>query len=98
MSLFRKPDLFACGAALRPVSDWAHYNHEYTSNILNTPEVDPEAYRQSSPIEHAAGVRKHLLIPHRMVDDNVVFQDTARVVQRLIELKKQGFETAIYPV
>ncbi|MCP5110147.1 MAG: S9 family peptidase, partial [bacterium] len=40
MALFKEPDLFACGAALRPVTDWAHYNHSYTSNILNTPQVD----------------------------------------------------------
>jgi dipeptidyl aminopeptidase/acylaminoacyl peptidase len=99
MSLFRKPDLFAAGAALRPVTDWAHYNHEYTSAILNTPEVDPEAYEKSSPIEFAAGLRKPVLICHGMVDDNVVFQDTARLVQRLIELEKsEWFETAIYPV
>jgi dipeptidyl aminopeptidase/acylaminoacyl peptidase len=99
MALFRKPDLFAAGAALRPVTDWAHYNHGYTSNILNIPEVDPEAYRKSSPIEYAEGLRKPLLICHGMVDDNVVFQDTVRLVQRLIELgKTEHFETAIYPV
>jgi dipeptidyl aminopeptidase/acylaminoacyl peptidase len=98
MSLFRKPDLFAAGAALRPVTDWAHYNQEYTSNILNTPEVDPEAYEKSSPIEYAEGLAKPLLICSGMLDDNVFFQDTVRLVQRLIELEKQDFETAIYPV
>lgn len=98
MSLFRKPDLFAAGAALRPVTDWAFYNHEYTSNILNTPQVDPEAYKKSSPIEHAEGLNKPLLICTGMVDDNVFFQDSVRLVQRLIELKKESFETAIYPV
>lgn len=98
MALFRTPDLFAAGAALRPVSDWAHYEEGYTSAILNTPEVDPEAYAASSPIEFAAGLRKPLLICDGMQDDNVFFQDTVRVVQRLIELKKENFETAIYPV
>ncbi|MGH9362060.1 MAG: prolyl oligopeptidase family serine peptidase, partial [Thermoanaerobaculia bacterium] len=99
MALFRKPDLFAAGAALRPVTDWAHYNHPYTANILNIPEVDPEAYRKSSPIEYVEGLTKPLLICHGMVDDNVVFQDTVRLVQRLIELgKTEHFETAIYPV
>ena len=98
MSLFRKPDLFAAGAALRPVTDWAHYNQEYTSNILNTPEVDPEAYEKSSPIEYAKGLSKPLLICTGMLDDNVFFQDTVRLVQRLIELEKKDFETAIYPV
>lgn len=99
MALFKSPDLFAAGASLRPVTDWAHYNHGYTSNILNTPEIDPEAYEVSSPIEFAEGLNKPLLICHGMVDDNVFFKDTVRLVQRLIELEKTPyFETAIYPV
>ncbi|MBL8814874.1 MAG: S9 family peptidase [Planctomyces sp.] len=98
MALFRKPDLFACGAALRPVTDWAHYNHGYTSNILNTPETDPEAYQNSSPIYFADGLQKPLLICHGMVDDNVFFKDTVRLTQRLIELKKDRWNVAMYPV
>ena len=98
MALFKQPDLFACGAALRPVTDWAHYNHGYTSNILNTPDVDPEAYRRSSPIEFADGLTKPLLICAPMQDDNVFFSDTVRLAQRLIELEKEDWEVAIYPV
>jgi dipeptidyl aminopeptidase/acylaminoacyl peptidase len=98
MALFKHPGEFACGAALRPVTDWAHYNHGYTSNILNTPSTDPEAYRRSSPIEFAAGLADPLLMCHGMVDDNVFFKDTARLAQRLIELKKENWEVAIYPI
>ncbi|MDO6569141.1 prolyl oligopeptidase family serine peptidase [Alteromonas sp. 1_MG-2023] len=98
MSMFNAPDLFAAGAALRPVTDWAHYNIGYTSNILNTPDVDPIAYERSSPIYFAEGLEKPLLINAPMVDDNVFFHDTVRLVQRLIELEKEDFETAIYPV
>ena len=98
MSLFTAPDLFQAGAALRPVADWAHYNTGYTANILNTPDVDPLAYEKSSPIYFADGLSKPLLINAPMVDDNVFFQDTVRLVQRLIELEKENFETAIYPV
>ncbi|MCG9697516.1 prolyl oligopeptidase family serine peptidase [Shewanella sp. Isolate11] len=98
MSLFTEPELFQAGAALRPVSDWAHYNAPYTSNILNTPDVDAIAYERSSPIEHAQGLQKPLLIMSGVLDDNVFFQDSVRVVQRLIELEKPMFETAIYPV
>jgi dipeptidyl aminopeptidase/acylaminoacyl peptidase len=98
MALFKEPDLFAAGAALRPVTDWAHYNHRYTSGILNTPDVDPEAYERSSPIEFAEGLRSPLLIAHGMLDDNVLFSDTVRLVQKLIELGKEDWETAIYPV
>lgn len=98
MALFTEPELFQAGAALRPVTDWAHYNAPYTSNILNTPDVDPLAYERSSPIEHAQGLQKPLLIMSGVLDDNVFFQDSVRLVQRLIELEKPMFETAIYPV
>jgi dipeptidyl aminopeptidase/acylaminoacyl peptidase len=98
MALFREPDLFAAGAALRPVADWRHYNHEYTSNILNTPLVDPVAFEQSSPITFVENLMKPLLIASGMQDDNVFFQDSVLIVQRLIELRKQDFEIAIYPL
>ena len=98
MAMFTQPEVFAAGAALRPVTDWAHYNHGYTSNILNAPQKDAEAYRKSSPIYHAAGLKGALLICHGMVDVNVHFQDTVRLVQRLVELRKENWETAIYPV
>lgn len=98
MALFTKPNEFACGAALRSVTDWAHYNHEYTTNILNTPAADPEAYRQSSPIYFAEGLEDPLLILHGMIDDNVQFQDVVRLNQRLIELGKKDWWMALYPV
>jgi dipeptidyl aminopeptidase/acylaminoacyl peptidase len=98
MALFRTPELFVAGAALRPVTDWTTYNHEYTSNILNTPELDPEAYKKSSPIEYAEGLRGHLLIAHGMIDDTVFYQDSVRLAQRLIELKKDHWELASYPL
>ncbi|GAC33834.1 S9 family peptidase [Paraglaciecola polaris] len=98
MALFTQPDLFQSGAALRPVTDWAHYNRGYTANILNMPDVDPIAYERSSPLYFAEGLEKPLLINAPMVDSNVFFQDTVRLVQRLIELEKENFETAIYPV
>ena len=98
MGLFTRPELFAAGAALRPVTDWAHYNQGYTSNILNTPELDPEAYERSSPIEFAHNLNKPLLICTGMLDNNVLFQDSVRLVQRLIELEKEDWEIAIYPV
>ena len=98
MAMFTTPDVFAAGAALRPVTDWAHYNHPYTSNILNTPQSDPEAYRKSSPIYFAEGLKGALLICHGMIDVNVHFQDTVRLVQRLIELRKENWEAAMYPL
>jgi dipeptidyl aminopeptidase/acylaminoacyl peptidase len=98
MAMFTTPDVFAAGAALRPVTDWAHYNHPYTSNILNEPQSDIDAYRKSSPIYFAEGLKGALLIAHGMVDVNVHFQDSVRLAQRLIELRKENWELALYPV
>ncbi len=96
-ALFKAPGVFKAGAALRPVTDWSHYNHGYTSNILNTPDIDPEAFYISSPINFAEGLEDALLIQAGMLDDNVFFQDAVLLVQRLIELGKEDWEMAIYP-
>jgi dipeptidyl aminopeptidase/acylaminoacyl peptidase len=98
MALFRAPGEFAAGAALRPVSDWMLYDDGYTSDILNRPQDDPMAYRRSSPIEFAANLRDPLLICHGVIDNNVMFQDTARLYERLIELHKDNFSLSIYPL
>ena len=98
MAMFTTPDVFAAGAALRPVTDWAHYNNGYTANILNLPQNDLEAFRKSSPIYHAAGLKGALLICHGMVDVNVHYQDSVRLAQKLIELRKENWELAGYPV
>ena len=98
MAMFNHPDVFAAGGALRSVTDWAHYNHGYTANILNTPMEDSIAYVRSSPIYFADGLEGALLMCHGMVDDNVQFQDIARLTQRLIELGKENWELAVYPV
>jgi dipeptidyl aminopeptidase/acylaminoacyl peptidase len=98
MALFTEQESFGAGAALRSVTDWAHYNHGYTGRILNLPQDDDEAYRRSSPIYHADGLRAPLLIAHGMVDTNVHFSDVVRLAQRLIELGKTDWEMAVYPV
>jgi len=97
-ALFTQPQYFGAGAALRSVTDWAHYNHGYTSNILNLPQTDTVAYHRSSPIYYAEGLKDPLVILHGMVDTNVLFQDVVRLTQRLIELGKQDWELAVYPV
>lgn len=98
MAMFTQPGVFAAGAALRPVTDWAHYNHGYTSNILGEPQKESAAYRRSSPIYHAQGLQGALLICHGVVDTNVHFQDSVRLAQKLIELRKENWELALYPV
>ncbi|MGH7532354.1 MAG: prolyl oligopeptidase family serine peptidase [Gemmatimonadales bacterium] len=98
MALFTEGKHFGAGAALRSVTDWSHYNHGYTAEILNTPQQDSVAYRQSSPIYFAEGLNRPLLMAHGMVDTNVEYEDIVRLEERLIELHKTGWELASYPV
>ncbi|GGY30582.1 peptidase S9 [Rhodanobacter panaciterrae] len=98
MALLRAPGEFAAGAALRPVSDWTLYNHEYTANILNDPQLDPEAFKTSSPIEYADQLQDPLLIEHGLIDDNVLAEDSIRLYQRFIELHKKNFWMSLYPM
>ncbi|NHN25717.1 S9 family peptidase [Flavobacterium jejuense] len=98
MALLTKPNEFKSGAALRSVTDWAHYNQGYTANILNFPETDSIAYRRSSPIYFAENLQDRLIMLHGMVDDNVQFQDVVRLSQRFIELGKKDWDLAVFPV
>ena len=98
MALLNEPGKFQGGAALRSVTDWYHYNHEYTSNILNYPTTDTLAYERSSPIYFAESLEDRLVMLHGMVDDNVQFQDVVRLSQRFIELGKDNWELAVFPV
>ncbi len=98
MALFTQPGVFKAGAALRPVTDWSHYNDGYTAAILNEPYNDSIAYKRSSPINFATGLKDHLLICHGMVDVNVHYQDAVRLAQRLIELGKDNWELASFPM
>jgi len=98
MALFTQPNVIKAGAALRPVTDWSHYNHGYTANILNIPQDDSIAYARSSPINFASGLKNHLLICHGMIDVNVHYQDAVRLSQKLIELGKDNWEMASYPM
>ncbi|WP_338376082.1 prolyl oligopeptidase family serine peptidase [uncultured Flavobacterium sp.] len=98
MALLTEPGEFKAGAALRSVTDWAHYNQGYTANILNFPETDSIAYKRSSPIYFAENLKDKLLMLHGMVDDNVQFQDVVRLSQRFIELGKKDWDLAVFPV
>ncbi len=98
MALMTAPNDFKVGCAIRSVTDWAHYNHEYTGNILNFPETDPDAFTKSSPIYYADKLQGHLLMLHGMVDDNVEYKDIVRISQRFIEFGKKNWSLASYPV
>ena len=96
MALFTSPERWSCGAALRSVTDWRTYSPGYSQPRLGRPSTRAEAYRRSSPIDLAAGLRAPLLLLHGMVDSNVFAQDTIRLMEELIRLGKD-FDAMLYP-
>ena len=96
MALFTAPERWACGAALRSVTDWRSYNASYTQPRLGRPSTHPEAYERSSPIDHAQNLEDPLLILHGLVDTNVFAQDSIRLIEKLIDLGLD-FDAMLYP-
>ena len=101
MLAFRAPEKIAAAAALRPVADWKNYyasSEVYTAQRLGYPDKNPEAYKRSSPISYADGLKTHLLILHGIVDSNVHVEDSMQLTEKLIRLgKTQYFEEQFYP-
>jgi dipeptidyl-peptidase-4 len=95
-ALFRYPDVYQVGMAVSPVPDQRLYDSIYEERYVGLPDEDPEAYRISSPITYAQGLEGHLLLVHGSGDDNVHYQGTERLVNRLVELGK-AFDLMVYP-
>jgi dipeptidyl-peptidase-4 len=94
--MFRHPDLYRTGMAVAPVPDVRLYDTIYQERYMGLPKENPEAYRQSSPITHAANLKGNLLIVHGTGDDNCHYQGTELLANRLIELNK-SFTLMPYP-
>jgi dipeptidyl-peptidase-4 len=94
--LFRSPDLFRVGVSVAPVPDQRLYDTIYQERYMGLPQENEEGYRSGSPISFAEGLRGKLLLVHGSGDDNVHFQGTEKLVNRLIELGKP-FDFMVYP-
>jgi dipeptidyl-peptidase-4 len=94
--MFKYPGLFRAGMAVAPEADQARYDTIYQERYMGLPQENPEGYRKGSPITYADGLTQSLLIVHGSGDDNVHFQATELLVNKLIQLGKQ-FDFMDYP-
>ena len=94
--IFRHPELYQVGMAVAPVPDQRLYDTIYQERYMGLPQDNAEGYRAGSAINFAEGLRGKLLIVHGSGDDNVHFQGTELLVNRLIELGKT-FDFMVYP-
>ena len=95
-AMFRYPDVYQVGMSVAPVPDQKLYDTIYQERYMGLPQQNAEGYRLGSPITHAEGLRGKLLVVHGSGDDNVHYQGTERLVNRLVELNKK-FDLMVYP-
>ncbi|HEY2433182.1 MAG TPA: DPP IV N-terminal domain-containing protein [Vicinamibacterales bacterium] len=94
--MFRDPDVFKVGVSVAPVPDQKLYDTIYQERYMGVPDRNEDGYGRGSSINFAAGLRGRLLIVHGSGDDNVHYQGTERLVNRLVELGKR-FDLMVYP-
>ncbi len=93
--MLRGGGVFKAGFAGAPVTDWRQYDTIYTERYMGTPQENPEGYRDSSPVNFAAGLQGKLLIAHATGDDNVHFANTVELAESLVNAQKYA-EYQIY--
>jgi dipeptidyl-peptidase 4 len=96
-ALFNAPGVFKAGVSVAPVSDWHLYDTIYTERYMGLPQDDPEAYKESSPANHAAALAGKLMLAHGTGDDNVHFANTSEVINQMIQNGKYPTDLAIFP-
>jgi dipeptidyl-peptidase 4 len=95
-TLTHAPDVFKCGAAGGPVTDWKFYDSIYTERYMRTPEENPEGYKDASPLMAAANLRAKVLLIHGVDDDNVHMQNTLNFIDALVTVGRP-FELYLQP-
>ncbi|MEQ1502511.1 MAG: S9 family peptidase [Myxococcota bacterium] len=96
MAMFRAPDVFRVGVAGAPVTHWDGYDTHYTERYMGLPSENPDGYAQSSVLTHVDGLRGELMVVHGMLDENVHFRHTGRLINALVAARKP-FELQVFP-
>ncbi|MBR1491686.1 MAG: S9 family peptidase [Bacteroidaceae bacterium] len=94
MSMCEGREVFNCGVAVAPVTDWRFYDTVYTERFMRTPQENPKGY-DCSPLHRYEKIKGNLLLVHGMADDNVHFQNSAELAEALVQLGYQ-FDMQVY--
>ena len=96
MCLARAPETFQTAVAGAPVTAYDGYDTHYTERYMGTPQSNPQGYREGSVLAHAAGIRGRLMLVHGLIDENVHFRHTARLINALIRARKT-YDLLLFP-
>lgn len=96
MCLCRAPDVFHVAVGGAPVTSWDGYDTHYTERYMGLPSENPNGYRESAVFDHVPNMRGKLLLVHGLIDENVHFRHTARLINRLIAAGKD-YDLLLFP-
>ena len=96
MCLCRAPDVFHVAVAGAPVTSWDGYDTHYTERYMGLPSENPSGYRESAVFDHVLNMRGKLLLVHGLIDENVHFRHTARLINRLVAAGKD-YDLLLFP-
>jgi len=96
MCLVRAPDVFHVAVAGAPVTSWDGYDTHYTERYMGLPSENESGYNESAVFDHVPNMKGKLMIVHGLIDENVHFRHTARLINRLIAAGKD-YELLIFP-
>ncbi|XP_058100440.1 uncharacterized protein LOC131245182 [Magnolia sinica] len=96
MALARFPDMFRCAVSGAPVTAWDGYDTFYTEKYMGLPSENPAGYEYSSVMHHVQKIKGKLLLVHGMIDENVHFRHTARLVNAFVTAGKP-YELLVFP-
>lgn len=96
MCLLKAPDVFKVAVAGAPVTHWDGYDTHYTERYMGTPAENPAGYARSAIMTHVANLRGKLLLVHGLIDENVHFRHTARLINALIQARKP-YDLLLFP-
>jgi dipeptidyl-peptidase-4 len=96
MCLARAPEVFQVAVAGAPVTHWDGYDTHYTERYMGMPQINPDGYHSSSVMTHVDAIEGKLLLIHGLIDENVHFRHTARLVNALIRAGK-SYDLLLFP-
>lgn len=96
MALCRFPEMFRCGVAGAPVSSWDGYDSFYTEKYMGMPDENKTGYWFGSVMNHVGKMKGKLLLVHGLIDENVHFRHTARLLNALVAARKP-YELLLFP-
>lgn len=96
LCLFKGADVFRMAIAVAPVTNWRYYDSIYTERFMGLPQDNPLGYDNNSPINHVDKLKGKFLLIHGTADDNVHFQNSVEMIEKLVQAGKQ-FDVMVYP-